>query len=219
MRAPMPLSYNGGMDDTTDNIITSLRPGDILHVWRTGLAALLIRRCCKASGQHDAIILPPEREGGEMRVGESLFRSISSVVTPLADYAQALREGSARVAVLRFADATPEQGQAAAEWWLRHVRGRPYDVLAYPVLLAKSLLGGCWKWAAGLRIAYYCTEGVRDAWAKGVGPSFDVWHTASPTPGDTERALSDPGTSLADVTADCVTDPAHRLEIKRKDSP
>lgn len=199
------------------DIILNLRPGDILHVRSTGLFARLIRRVCRSLGNHDAIILPPKAPGLPLLVGESLVRTGRSIATPLSDWAAQLLSGKVRVAVLRFQSTTPFHALAACSWWCDHVLGKPYDILAFPRLLLKATLVNVPSWSAGLPVAWYCTEGVRDAWLHGAGTAFDPWRQAAPTPRHTEDALRDPWSPLVDVTASCIPDPACRLNLKPKE--
>ena len=168
-------------------VFRNLRPGDILHVRSAGLFARLIRRVCRSEGNHDAIVLPPDASG------------------------------EARAAVLRFPAADPFHALGACSWWRDHVEGKPYDILAFPRLFLKATLVNVPSWSAGLPVAWYCTEGVRDAWRNGAGAPFDPWRQAAPTPRHTEDALRDPWSPLVDVTASCIPNPAHRLLLPPKD--
>ena len=199
-------------------VFRNLRPGDILHVRSAGLFARLIRRVCRSEGNHDAIVLPPDAPGLPLLLGESLVRTGRSVVTPIGTWAAShIASGEARAAVLRFPAADPFHALGACSWWRDHVEGKPYDILAFPRLFLKATLVNVPSWSAGLPVAWYCTEGVRDAWRNGAGAPFDPWRQAAPTPRHTEDALRDPWSPLVDVTASCIPNPAHRLLLPPKD--
>ena len=85
---------------------------------------------------------------------------------------------------------TQEMGRAAEEWWMDNVNGTRYDFLAYPRLMWKAYVGDWWGKAAGLEWNYWCSEGVRSAYAK-TCPAMDVWGKSNPTPKTTEKRFNE----------------------------
>lgn len=181
-----------------------LLPGMIIRRRGTAAFSRLIIRTLGSWASHDAIAI---YINGVWYVGDA--ESPFAHLTPLEVYEQELLERN-NVQVAWVCDATPQQGVAAANYWLQHVQGSPYDWFAFPRLLLKEKLLDFseskvkWiKWLGdrycGFTWAHWCTEGVAEAWKKGAG--IDAWHNPNPTPYTTQKRI---GHTLEDVTAQVI---------------
>lgn len=171
--------------EAQDNPLSlNARPGDILHVRTKSPLGWAIRRAIGSWGCHDAIIVPPYYE---LAAGDATIPK--AVCTPLAHYWQRILRGKCKAVLLRPADIAPDQGRQAAQWWLQNVQGKPYDIAAYPRLLAKAIVGDLCPWPAGWEWAWYCTESCRDAYLHACG--LDLWGKNNPTPRTTEKRYAE----------------------------
>jgi len=176
------------------------QPGMILNMSTTTAIGGLIRmalgkRYIEINGgldikhncpNHDGIVVPYR---GNLYVGDAVYPRCK--LTPIEDYDKEIQQGSIyNLRVLRVRVATTKQHELAAEWWLKNVLGTPYDWYAFPKLLTKALIGDLFECVAGMRWAWYCTEGVRDAFAsEKVGVKFyEKYH---PTPLTTYKRMLD----------------------------
>lgn len=136
---------------------------------------------------HDAIIVRDPKDG-VLKIGDALM-SEGCVLTPIETWEQGCRDGD-RIILWVPQGWTELCGMGAAAWWLGHVLGHKYDKVAIWRLATKSLLGDRISGKVGLYSDFYCTEGVRDAWAKGAG--INPWGpNENPTPGTTYRRFVD----------------------------
>lgn len=166
-----------------NNILSPLHPGLILNMstrsWIGGLIRLVLARNWdnwRECPNHDAIVVEHD---GQLWIGESV--APVAKLTSIEDYEKQIRTGFIyRLRVLEVVGATREQEQAAGKWWLENVRNSPYDWMAFPRLLFKALFGNWINSAAGWEFAFYCTEGVRNAFRWGAGT--DPWIKNNPTP-------------------------------------
>lgn len=172
--SPLPVSL------TAAAAAGILQSGDIVHSTTDAWFSRAIRRALGSWGSHDAILVRPEQD---LCIGESVHPK--ACCTPFADYDSAIASGRTQVVVFRVTHATPAQASLAAAWWLRNILEKPYDWGSFPRLLLKSAVGDLCQWPAGWEWAWYCTEGVRDAWRN--GPNFDPWNKNNPTPRTTEK--------------------------------
>lgn len=179
MSGPIPISWTFEC--------SRLLPGDIIHKRSHSALGWAIRSAISSWGNHDAIVLP------WFYVGDSIGGP--AVKTHIREYERQLARGECEVRVYRPLNSTPAIGLAAAQWWEANVLGKPYDYMAYPRLIAKALTCDLLPWPAGWEWAWYCTEGVRDAW-RAIG--LDPWNKNNPTPRTTEKRVIEG--RLLDVT-------------------
>jgi len=156
-----------------------LRNGLILHAQGRSMFSRLIRRALGSWGSHDAMLW---HEAGKWWVCDAM--SPVAKLTPFDSYEARYRAGKLDMRFYFPLGAMSMDGRVAVKWWLTHVLNSPYDWSAFPRLLFKALFKDIWKKAAGHEWAFYCTEGVRDAWKFG---GFDPWQKNSPTPRTTEK--------------------------------
>ncbi len=162
----------------------AIRPGDLICRWTDDAVGFWIRVATKGRWNHDAIVV---RHEGRLKIGDALMKS-GCQLTEITEWERLCFEKRIRIIVLRPTFATPEQGELAAQWWLDHVRGHDYDRVAIRRLFIKWLFGDWLAGKIGLESAFYCTEGVRDAWHKGA--CIDPWWPkVNPTPGTTTKRL------------------------------
>lgn len=182
-----------------------LRPGDIVHVRSNTWYGALIRKAVGSWGNHDALVV---FENGRPMIADA-EPPRANVCAPFV-YEEALHGGVlAGIRVYRPAPflADPAAGALASAWWLTHVLGRTYDYAAIVRLLLKALTADLFPWPVGWRWAWYCTEGVRDAYLKGA--AVDIYLKNNPTPRTTEKRVE--AGWLVDVT-ELVTFDADRAE-------
>lgn len=186
-----------GIDPFTVFNPNELRAGDIIRVRRYTSAgrrsgiSYLIRRAIGSWASHDALAVIVN---GNTFVGDAVSPRARPV--PICELAREIVDGEVEVRVCRPYNAIATQGQWAAAWWMTHVNGAWYDWGAYPRLLLKALVGDRCPWPVGWEWAWYCSEGVRDAWRHVTGR--DYWGKASPTPRTTENRVR--SEHLQDVT-------------------
>lgn len=165
-----------------------LRSGDIIRVrrYRSGqhVSALsyLIRKAIGSWASHDALAVIIN---GNFFVGDAVPPVAQP--TPMPALLDEIALGKVEIRVARPYNATRQQGEAAAAWWMANVNGTPYDFGAYPRLLLKALVGDRCPWPVGWEWAWYCSEGVRGAWQHATGR--DYWGKNSPTPRTTENRI------------------------------
>jgi hypothetical protein len=133
------------------------------------------------------------RVGQLMYACEALERG--NVMTNMNEYFALAEQGKVRVKFLYPIRATQADGENAVKEWLDHVEGHEYDFWAYPRLVWKTILGD-WesvegnsilrriqRWigrqSAGMETAFYCSEGVAEAWRRA---GFDFFHTLNVMP-------------------------------------
>jgi len=182
--------------------IGRLRAGAIVNVRGTALRSKLIRAALANSwSNHDALLIA---HGGKWWIGDA--EPPRARLTPLEAYSTDWAKGL-RFRVLWPEGATEADGQAAADWWLQHVLGKPYDLagmfgtLATVRLLAKVVTAKTGiPWPEQWHWAWYCTESVVGAWSSGAGR--DVWQNPHPTPRTTENRLA--SGALRDITAEAI---------------
>jgi len=140
----------------------ALREGYIWHCRTSTWIGVRIRRVLSLRGgpcwgNHDGLVLW-DAERQTLAIGEALFPTARA--TPLAAYIEEMATGATQVRVFRPLAWTSELGAAVARVWWRECLNRPYDVLAYPKLLLKALLGDWISGVAGWEWAHWCTEQV-----------------------------------------------------------
>ena len=92
---------------------------------------------------------------------------------PWTNFASKIQSGAySNVRLLRVAGSTVDQRNAAAKWWNDHVHNSPYDIFAYPKLVAQVLFG--WRFTSedGFSFAHYCTEANKEAWNNVMAPNI-----------------------------------------------
>jgi hypothetical protein len=140
-----------------------------------------IKRNCP---NHDALVV---EHNGRLWVGDSMYPRCK--LTSLEDYDKALADGSIyNMRILRVRAATTKQHHDAAEWWIHNVLGTPYDWYAFPKLLIKAFLGDMFECVAGVRWAWYCTEGVMDSFS---AQGISIYEKYHPTPLTTYKRMLD----------------------------
>lgn len=183
--------------------LSEIRQGDLVRVRSVHtFYGRSIRRAVGSWANHDAMIC---RWNGHWYVGDAIYPRAQ--LTPLGELLRDVVEGRAEVRFARPWDATIEQGERAACWWIKNVCGSWYDVWAILRLLPKALIGDLFPWPAGWEFAWYCTEGVRQAWVEAtkgehLPRGYDYWGKANATPRTTEKRVADE--RLIDRTAKIV---------------
>lgn len=186
-----------------------IQSGDIVHSFTDLWFPRRIKQALGSWGSHDAIIVRPENE---LCIGESIHPR--ATCTPLAEYDAKIARGLTQAIVLRPTGSTPAQGSLAAAWWLQNVLGKPYDWASFPRLMLKCLVGDRCQWPAGWEWAWYCTEGVRDAWRN--GPGLDPWQKNNPTPRTTEKRFVSGALSFVWASHPCKILYALRTTVNRQ---
>ncbi len=126
---------------------------------------------------HSVLFVPDG--SGRLCVGDVTLPTCKRLT--MEEFARQIQCGAiANFRLFRPAGSTPEQGFKAAQWWNEKVHNAPYDIFAFPKLIAKTLFGDWIPGVAGMVWAWYCTEGNKDAWKNGGG--MDVYHNENPTP-------------------------------------
>lgn len=178
-----------------------LAPGRVIHVRSGTRFGRLIRsaltrwerRLCQERGlpdpgpvwgNHDALGVQ-DPETGALGVGESAPRK-GARMTSAFRYAEDIDAGRLQVVVLEPIDSTPRQRQEANDAWWNYEKGKPYNYLAFPRLLFKSLVGDFFPSVAGWEWADWCTQAAANSY-RGVPPGLDLFQTANPTPLTTEQ--------------------------------
>lgn len=136
-------------------------------------------------GTHDAMVV---RHHGEWYAGDAI--SPFCRLTPIEDINRMLRETCTQVRLYYPAPLDGRHialGTDAAAWWINNVQGRPYDWRGILFLGIKRFLSAIpvirhWEWA------YWCTEGVGQAWAHGAGITSLA---DKPTPGTVEKRAAE----------------------------
>jgi len=124
-----------------------------------------------------------------------------SRLTPISEYVRMVESGEIELRVMIPEGWDENKGFSAGWWWQDHVVDRVYDYFAFPYLAWRCLV----EWLrielakAGVEWAWYCTEGVRDAY-KFVG--LDPYKKKNPTPFTTEKRV---GSSLIEITEKVVS--------------
>lgn len=138
---------------------------------------------------HDAILV---RDPGtqELRIGDALYPGC--VLTPVETWERDCVKHDTKIIVLELPGAGPELETQAANWWLHNVYGRKYDKVAIWRLALKTILGDWTTGRVGLASRFYCTEGVREAYAAVIRSADtdieDPWgKKVNPTPGTTRK--------------------------------
>jgi hypothetical protein len=84
---------------------------------------------------------------------------------PLADFAGKIESGLySNVRLFRVTGSTPDQRSLAAKRWNEDVHNSPYDIWAYPKLVAQVLFGWRFTTEDGFSFAHYCTEANEEEW-------------------------------------------------------
>ena len=163
-------------------------PGVILSVSSSGFFPAMIRRALgkaynRFTGQprqqcptHTAIIV---QYRGKLWAGDA--QPPVCTLTPLESYEEAIKTGR-RWNLQLFVPARLDKVSQlkAAAYWVRNIKGAPYDIPAFGRLALKAVFGDVCQKAAGLEWARWCTEGVQEAYLKGAG--VDVFQNRNPTP-------------------------------------
>ncbi|MBU2177772.1 MAG: hypothetical protein KJ556_21980 [Gammaproteobacteria bacterium] len=170
-----------------------------------------------AWGNHDGIVAAAL--DGQWGVGEQTARG--AAWTPMTDYLADMARGLYSVRVYEPMEADAEAMRRAARNWWMHLRGRPYDFMAYlPRLAWKALVSDwadssvAWKrrigrTPAGWEWAGWCTEDVAIAYRIRPAPAIDLLQTQNPTPLTVEQCAGQAPrrprvrVTLRDVTAEC----------------
>jgi hypothetical protein len=180
----------------------ALREGLLICRRRPGLLAAAIMMATAArrfripsdAWNHDAIIVRDPADG-ELKVGDALMGP-GCVLTPLSEWERDCVENGTRLIVLQVEGAGDGIERAAAKWWLDNVWGSKYDKVAIWRLGLKWIFGDWFSGKVGLLSHFFCTEGVRDAYAAVIravrlvcgGVLEDPWGSkANPTPGTTRK--------------------------------
>jgi len=125
---------------------------------------------------HNGIIVEHD---GQLFVGDSV--SPKSKRTPLYEYEKELADGKIHnLQLFEVLNISRMRQGMAADWWTDNVLNEAYDWPAFIRLTLKAIFGDWFKWAAGLTWAHWCTEGIKDAFAKGA--CYDVIENENPTP-------------------------------------
>lgn len=180
----------------------SLLEGYILQVRHLKHApfGILIQKTLKSWAGHDALVV--RMATGDLGIGDT--RPFKARVTDLVYYEKLVASGNAEIRILAPFDYNHYDGMCASTWWLEHENGVWYDIVSYPRLLLKAILGDDWQWSRDLKWDW-CTEGCMDAWLDGA--QKDYWRKAGytgkvqPTPRTTQNRM-DEGI-FVDVTSKC----------------
>ena len=177
-----------------------LREGLIICRRRPGVLATAIMlataskrwRIHKDAWNHDAIVVRDPADG-QLKIGDALMGP-GCVLTPISEWeADCIKNGS-KMIVLQVVGASPAHEEEASRWWLQNVFGRKYDKVAIWRLGLKAIFGDWVSGKVGLLSHFFCTEGVRDAFAnairiikEAIGALLeDPWGDKdNPTPGTT----------------------------------
>lgn len=131
---------------------------------------------------HDAIICD---DHGHPAIGDALMGRNGQLTTIYEWEMDCVRNGT-KIMVLRPAGATPEDGLAAATWWLDHVHGHKYDTVSIAGIFFKRLLPFLPE--IDVNGHYYCSEGNGSAWKNGPRTPFHIYGIERGTPGASWRA-------------------------------
>lgn len=168
-----------------------LQEGDILNMSTTSRIGGMIRDVLgdsyvRLSGGFEEAITCPNHDApvvkydGRLWIGECVVWKRCQLGC-VYQYEHDLQAGNIyALRVLRPPNLTPEEAAAMSKYWMDNIQGHPYDVLAFPRLLARSYLGEILPCAAGLEWAHWCTEScmlmLRD------GAKRNIYQNNSPTP-------------------------------------
>jgi len=152
------------------------------RVWAKYRKALqpIWKRCPDVWGNHDGIILPPLPGERDWAVGEAIEHG--SVRTPLSDYESQIRRGLCEIRFFKPTICDEATMAAAADYWQKHIYGRPYDYQAYWGLIWDCLVASTWN--TSRKGHFYCTEGIADAY---LGVGVDVLQDDTPAPFHVEQ--------------------------------
>lgn len=141
---------------------------------------------------HDAMIVRDPTDG-VLKIGDALMGP-GCVLTPISEWeADCIKNGS-KMIVLQVVGASPAHEEEASRWWLQNVFGRKYDKVAIWRLGLKAIFGDWVSGDVGLSSHFFCTEGVRDAFANAIRIVKQVFNIdledpwgdeVNPTPGTT----------------------------------
>lgn len=165
-----------------------IRPGVLGNISSQGIGARLIRMALgrsynRLTGQprrncptHTFMIV---RYDGQLWIADVV--SPRSKLTSLAEYEADCADGR-RWAMQLFEPGciSDEAMLYAADWWIEHRLGRPYDWPAFGRLGLKALFGDIFPSSAGLEWADWCTESFMLAYLN--GPGLDLFRNLNPTP-------------------------------------
>jgi len=155
-----------------------------LNKWLKRICETLGVPIVKVWGNHDGITV---KVNGRMFVGEATPRG--NVLTSVEEYERRMELGKIDVKIYEVVGANLADEKNAAMYWILNIKGRPYNWMAYPRLLWKSMffdlsyskvkrLKKIGDKVAGWEWADWCTEGFQKAWVR----IKDVLQTGNPTP-------------------------------------
>ena len=155
-----------------------------LNKWLKRICETLGVPVVEVWGNHDGITV---KVNSKMFVGEATPRG--SILTPVEEYERLMDLGKCEVKIYEVIGASPADEKNAAMYWILNVKGRPYNWMAYPRLLWKSMFFDLSyskiEWlkkigdkVAGWEWADWCTEGFQNAWMF----IKNVLQTGNPTP-------------------------------------
>lgn len=187
-----------------------LHAGDIWHVrsltmvgflirwalskWSKRLAEKYDQKFSPVWGNHDGLVIVHSSRA--ICIGEALTKG--NVETTLGNYEKQMNKNKCRVRVYRPMGATLHDEIWVSYNWLNKVKGAPYNFLAYPRLIWKSLISDwsnsrfVWMRNIGNKVAgqewkHWCTEGAAFAWDSFGMPNKDVFQTENSTPMTVEQ--------------------------------
>jgi len=112
-------------------------------------------------------------------IGESVHPKAK--LTPFIEYERKLAAGEIRNLQLFEVHEIDRPRQAlAALWWVENVLGHKYDWPAFFRLSLKAVFGDWFPQAAGCSWKWWCTEGIKDAFAKRA--CWNFYANENPTP-------------------------------------
>jgi len=168
-----------------------IQEGDVLNMSTNSRVGGMIRDVLgdsyvRINGGHEQTITCPNHDApvvrydGRLWIGDCVIWKRCNL-TSVYQYEHDLLSGNVyALRVFRPPRLTPEQAATMSRYWMEHVQGHPYDVTAFPRLLARCYLGEILPWAAGKEWNKWCTESymlmLRD------GAKRDIYQNNSPTP-------------------------------------
>lgn len=189
-----------------------LEPGMIMQARTYNAFGRLIRNCLTrwirrdlgpsapaVWGSHTALVIEIDRQ---LYIGDSAPPFAHA--TPIPEWNEKVLAGKAEIRFFVVLGSTIEQGRAASTWWVLKVQGRVYDYMAFPRLLWKCMVKSWWKRAYGWKWAWFCTEGVGEAWAHACGAAVGPLGSVQATPLTVEKRAGFYGDkpTLKEVTDD-----------------